>query len=637
MSLFQLSRKFILIGVAIPISFLLSIENARSVIYTTAENPERKEVTKTKKLDASLQLLAQNTEQQRKTALVIGNANYQNGRLNNPVNDANDMAAALEELGFDVIKLVDADLRQIEEAVEQLSNKLQQGGVGLFYYAGHGVQVNGENYLIPLQASINRSQDVPYEAFPVGKLLGMMEDADNDVNIAILDACRDNPYARKWRSAQQGLAVMQSATGTLVAYATEPGGLTEDGGGRNGTYTSHLLQHIRTPNLDVELMFKRVRQAVIQETNRGQIPWESSSLIGSFAFNSQDVETTPVVDTVPEANNNSNTNTTNRSSSESNNDSAVDSNSVAYNSNSNYVLYRNIEGHSGWVDSVAVSPDGRRIVSGSGDKTIKVWNLATGKLERTLNGHSSSVGGVAVSPDGRRIVSGSGDLFSSNDDSTIRVWNLATGELERTLNGHSGSVDSVAVSPDGQNIISGSGDGTIRVWNLATGELERTLEGHSAWVRSVAISPDGQNIISGSSHDSTIRVWDLVTGELERTLEGHNRSVFSVAISPDGRRIVSGGGDKTIKVWNLATGELERTLEGHDKSVGSVTMSPDGQRIVSGSSDNTVKVWNLATGELERILEGHDKSVVSIAISPDGQSIVSGGWRTVKVWQLAAQ
>ena len=237
-------------------------------------------------------LLAQTAEKPNRIALVIGNANYSQGKLLNPVNDANDIATALREVGFEVILVTDADLRKMEEAVEQLGSKLKRGGVGLFYYAGHGVQVNGENYLIPLQSRINRAQDVRYEALPVGKLLGAMEDAENDMNIVVLDACRDNPYARQWRSNQTGLASVQSATGTLIAYATKPGGLTEDGQRRNGTYTSHLLKHIRTPGLEVELLFKKVREGVLQETNGQQIPWESSSLIGSFAFNSTLTEPT---------------------------------------------------------------------------------------------------------------------------------------------------------------------------------------------------------------------------------------------------------------------------------------------------------------------------------------------------------
>jgi tetratricopeptide (TPR) repeat protein len=145
--------------------------------------------------------------------------------------------------------------------------------------------VDGENYLIPVNAKLDVAEDVRYEAIPVGKVLARMEDAANQMNIVILDACRNNPFARKWRSSQRGLAPIQSARGALIAFATEPGGVAADGEGENGLYTSFLLKHLKTPNLDVELMFKRVREDLVQATQNKQVPWEYSSLVGDFSFN----------------------------------------------------------------------------------------------------------------------------------------------------------------------------------------------------------------------------------------------------------------------------------------------------------------------------------------------------------------
>jgi tricorn protease-like protein len=310
-------------------------------------------------------------------------------------------------------------------------------------------------------------------------------------------------------------------------------------------------------------------------------------------------------------------------------------------------LQKNLTGHSGDVESVAISPNGQTIVSGggdwNGDYTIKIWDLATGELKRTLTGHSGDVESVAISPDGQAIVSGS-------YDETIKIWDLATGQLLRTITGYKfdyfNYFRSVAISPDGQTIVSGSGDNfigskssdhdhTIIIWDLATGELRNTLTvtGDSYHSLSVAISPDGQTIVSGS-YDKTIKIWDLATGKLLRTLTGHSGGVNSVAISPDGQTIVSGSGDNTIKIWNLATGKLLRTLTGHDY-VYSVAISPDGQEIVSGSYDKTIKIWDLATGELLRTLIGHSGPVSSVAISPNGQTIVSGSRDdTIKIWRL---
>jgi tetratricopeptide (TPR) repeat protein len=228
---------------------------------------------------------SQSQQKQRRTALVIGNASYQDNPLKNSINDAEAMANALKDVGFDVILLENADLKQIENAIDTFHHQLKAGGVGLFYYAGHGTQVDGENYLIPVNAKLDVAEDVRYEAIPVGKVLARMEDAANQMNIVILDACRNNPFARKWRSSQRGLAPIQSARGALIAFATEPGGVAADGEGENGLYTSFLLKHLKTPNLDVELMFKRVREDLVQATQNKQVPWESSSLVGDFSFN----------------------------------------------------------------------------------------------------------------------------------------------------------------------------------------------------------------------------------------------------------------------------------------------------------------------------------------------------------------
>ena len=223
--------------------------------------------------------------QQRRTALVIGNATYETGPLRNPVNDATDMAALLQRLGFEVSSLKDAKLRAMEEAIEAFSQKLRKGGVGLFYFAGHGVQVAGENYIVPIGARISREQDVRFETIQVGRILGGMEDAGNEVNLIILDACRDNPFARSFRSgSQRGLAVSQAVRGSLMAYATAPGKTAADGNSRNGVYTQQLLRHMATPGMKVEDVFKRVRLSVEDATNGQQTPWETTSLRGDFYF-----------------------------------------------------------------------------------------------------------------------------------------------------------------------------------------------------------------------------------------------------------------------------------------------------------------------------------------------------------------
>jgi hypothetical protein len=217
-------------------------------------------------------------------ALVIGNSAYQTAPLRNPVNDAEDMSRVLSTLGFKVILQKNVDRRALEDSIRSFGRQLRNGGVGLFYFAGHGIQVEGRNYLIPINARIESESDIKYEAVDAGFVLGKMEDASNQLNIVILDACRNNPYSRNFRSREQGLARMDAPTGSLIAYSTAPGSIAADGEERNGIYTKHLIRHMQTPNLTVELLLKRVRIDVAAETKQRQIPWESSSLMGDFYF-----------------------------------------------------------------------------------------------------------------------------------------------------------------------------------------------------------------------------------------------------------------------------------------------------------------------------------------------------------------
>ena len=217
-------------------------------------------------------------------ALVIGNANYQSSPLRNPLNDARDMAAALKGLGFQVQSLLDADAGQMEQAILDFGDRLRTGGVGLFYYAGHGVQAQGSNYLIPLQANISREIQLKRKAIDAGLVLDAMGAANNGLNIVILDACRDNPYANSFRNTTRGLARMDSPKGSLIAYATAPGDVADDGEGRNGVFTKHLLEQMQKPGVQVEQVFKQVTQAVHAETRQRQTPFTTSSLLGEFYF-----------------------------------------------------------------------------------------------------------------------------------------------------------------------------------------------------------------------------------------------------------------------------------------------------------------------------------------------------------------
>ena len=221
---------------------------------------------------------------QPRIALVVGNASYLQAPLDNPANDASDMASTLQNLGFKVISAIDVNQQQLEESINRFGRQLTPQSVALFYYAGHAIQVNGENYLVPINSGIQKQSDVRFKAVNVGMVLEEMGQAENSLNIVILDACRNNPLPRSFRSSSRGLAKIDGPTGTLIAYATSPGSVASDGEGRNGIYTKHLLKNITTSGLPVEQVFKKVLQGVKQDTNSGQVPWLSSSFSGDFYF-----------------------------------------------------------------------------------------------------------------------------------------------------------------------------------------------------------------------------------------------------------------------------------------------------------------------------------------------------------------
>ena len=238
--------------------------------------------------------------QEKRLALVIGNSDYKDSPLRNPTNDANDMARVLEDLNFEVMLHTDADRREMGRAIRDFGRKLKEDrGVGLFYYAGHGMQIDNSNYLIPVDTPLQEEDEVPYESVDVGSVLAKMESAGNALNLIILDACRNNPFPSRFRSTSRGLARVEAPIGSLVVYATAPGTVAADGEGRNGVFTGALLEQLRTDGQSLTQTIRRTRAAVIKATNGQQVPWESSSLLHDYYFTPKSEPAAAVINTRP--------------------------------------------------------------------------------------------------------------------------------------------------------------------------------------------------------------------------------------------------------------------------------------------------------------------------------------------------
>lgn len=598
-----------------------------------------------------------------RVALVIGNGAYDanTGRLLNPVGDAQAVAGTLKKVGFDVELVTDADQKTMKRAIIHLGQRLRAAGAaatGLFYYGGHGLQANGENYLIPLGARIEAEADTEIEAVSVKGVLAQMDSAGGAVHIVILDACRNTPVLRS-RGGQRGLVRMDAPTGSFVAYSTAPGETAEDGNpGAHSPFAAALVSQLAKP-VPIDELFTGVRRQVWTATRQKQTPWTSSSLMNAFYFapkaatgagkpadpamelalwnsvkdSGDAVALQSYLDTYP-------TGTfaaaamaaLKKLQPEGGTAPATGADvqlaSVAPDTPSvrtvdPYSTLLVLSGHTSPVYSAAFSPDGGRIVTASWDNTARIWDANKGVQRVLMRGHTNNIWSAAFSPDGTRVV-------TASDDRTARVWDAETGAQLLSLSGHKAEVLSAVFSPDGKKILTASVDKTVRVWDAKTGAQIAELKGHAQYVKTAVFSPDGARILTASV-DHTARIWNADTGAEIAVLQ-HNDVVDCAAFSADGKRIVTGSDDLTARVWDAASGVQQVVLQGHAQGVTSVAFSPDSAHIVTASYDHTARVWDAKSGEQVAVL-AHNDMVLSAAYSPDGARIVTAVEDlTARIW-----
>ena len=590
-------------------------------------------------------------------ALVIGNADYPGAPLVNPINDARAIAARLAELGFHVTRLENASQGQMYDAIRVFGDQLRDGGAGLFYYAGHAVQMRGRNYLLPARAVIEREDEIVYRTVDTGQILDKMDSARNRVNIVVLDACRNNPFWRTFRNIAPGLAVVDAPANTLIAFATAPGAVASDGTGRNGLYTQHLLRALASPGLSLEDVFKRVRAGVRQESAGRQVPWENTSLEVDFFFDPLPSQTASAVPDSPEplivelafwdsvkgssdpedyraylkrypqgqfaalANNRLRA---------LNAAAPVAAASAA----AATALTLQAPGPAASAPAQAPANVARPELAPPAAPAASVGSPALATVpsitpSRAMSGHGGEVLAIALSRQGTHALTGAADA-------SLRYWDAVGGRELRRFLGHAGAVTAVAIAGDSRWLLSGGADFSVRLWDVASGAELARLMGHGAPVSAVAFDPTSRYAISTAT-DGEIILWQLPSGQPIRRGRADRRPVTGATLSPEGRYLLTASGDGAVQLWEVGSLQVVRNFGPLPAAALAAGFGEGGRRVHAVDGNGGVWSWETTTGALVRRFDAAGRPPLLAAIASDGAAALTGGADgRLALWDIAA-